>query len=185
MNKAIQTHQTTIDIDVPASEGARKAAPRPIIGPPIYSDWVSVNLDSVLSSAALSDTEKRVLARLVEVLREELGDDLRAIWLYGSRARGEADPAETDPDRRSDVDLLVVVDPRRDAARFAWDVVELVEAAAAAEGDSPVWYSVLVWDAERLRDRRQIRSFFVQEVDRDKIVLVGGALEERPGARAA
>jgi hypothetical protein len=31
--------------------------------------------------------------------------------------------------------------------------------------------------AERLRDRRRIRSFFIQEVDRDKIVLAGSALE--------
>lgn len=124
------------------------------------------------------------MRRLVTAFREELGGELLAVWLYGSRARGEADPEETDPDRRSDVDLMAIVDTSRDAGRFGWRAVELVEAAAGAEGDSPVYYSVLVWDAERLRDRREIRSFFVQEVDRDKIVLEGSALEESAGGAA-
>lgn len=42
------------------------------------------------------------------------------VWLYGSRARGEADPTETDFDRRSDIDLMVIVDPFRDANEFSW-----------------------------------------------------------------
>ena len=54
----------------------------------------------------------------------------------------------------------------------------LVIAAAEAEGDSPPYYSVHVYDAERLRNRRRIRSFFFQKVDRDKLILSGGALEE-------
>lgn len=33
--------------------------------------------------------------------------------------------------------------------------------------------SLVVWDPEWLAHRRDIRSFFVQEVDRDKIVLHG------------
>ena len=140
-------------------------------------------LDDALAGAALSGVERRVVQRLVGLLREALGEKLLAVWLYGSRARGEADPDETDPDRRSDVDLMVIVDPSRDANRLSWDVLQLVEAAAAAESDSPVWYSVLVWDCERLRDRREIRSFFVQEVDRDKVVLAGGQLEEPKEAR--
>lgn len=96
---------------------------------------------------------------------------------YGSRARGEANLEETDPDRKSDVDLMVVVDPSSGWTGFGSNIFSLVAQAADAEGDSSVWYSPLVWDAERLRDRREIRSFFVQEVDRDKIVLHGGALE--------
>ncbi len=141
-------------------------------------------LDDVLDAAALSEVERRVLQRLVAWLRRELGEDLRAVWLYGSRARGEADPGETDPDRRSDIDLIVIVDPSRDAVAFGREVLQPVEEAAVAEGDSPVWYSVLVWDTARLRDRRQIRSFFAQEVDRDKLVLAGSALEESFGALA-
>jgi predicted nucleotidyltransferase len=144
-----------------------------------------LNLKDTLAQSALSEVERRTISRLVKAFRAELGEQLRAVWLYGSRARNEADPTETDPDRRSDVDLLVIVDPERRADEFSWEAIRLVEAAATAEGDSPVWYSVLVWDSERLRDRREIRSFFVEEVDRDKIVLAGSALDGSAGAGAS
>lgn len=53
----------------------------------------------------------------------------------------------------------------------------LSEAAAIAEGESPFTYSVHTYSPEWLRGRREIESFFIQEVDRDKIVLAGSALE--------
>ena len=130
-----------------------------------------------LASALLTEQERRVVSRLLASLREELGDDLLAVWLYGSRARGEADLEETDPDRKSDVDLMVIVDPSRGWTGLGSNIFALIGEAADAEGDSPVWYSPVVWDSEWLRNRREIRSFFVQEVDRDKIVLHGSALE--------
>ena len=116
---------------------------------------------------------ERLLARLLE----ELSDDLLALWLYGSRARGEANLEETNPDLKSDIDLMVIVDSARDANEISWGLTPVVEEIADAEGDSPVWYSVLVYDDRRLRDRREIRSFFFQEVDRDKLVLHGSALQ--------
>jgi predicted nucleotidyltransferase len=118
-----------------------------------------------------------VVERLLGWLRDELGDGLLAVWLFGSRARGEANLEELDPDRRSDVDLMVVVDPGLDESRIGWDLAPRLEEMADREGDSPVWYSVLVYDGDRLRERRQIHSFFVQEVDRDKIVRLGDGLE--------
>ena len=93
------------------------------------------HLDAALTGAALSGRERRVVEFLVARLREELGEDLRAVWLYGSRAHGEADPSEADPDRRSDIDLMIVVDPSRDAGQVSWDIDPLVEEAAVAEGD--------------------------------------------------
>jgi predicted nucleotidyltransferase len=146
------------------------------VGTPILHG-VATQLDNALVGAQLTERERRVVERLLSRLRSELGPGLLAVWLYGSRARGEADVEETDPDRRSDVDLMVVVDPSRDANELSWALIPLVNEAADAEGDSPVYYSVLVWSIDRLRDRRDIRSFFVQEVDRDKIVLHGSALE--------
>lgn len=132
-----------------------------------------------LGGAQLTETERRVVERLLASLERELGDHLLAVWLYGSRARGEADLTRTGPDTRSDVDLMVIVAP----AAAGWDEmhessVRLVNAAADAEGDDPVWYSVHVHDSEHLRDRRRIRSFFFQEVDRDKVVLLGSPLDE-------
>jgi predicted nucleotidyltransferase len=95
------------------------------------------------------------------------GGDLRALWLYGSRGRGTAY-------RESDVDLLVIAEGGRD--RYGRIVGDLSEEAAIAEGESPFNYSVHVHDPEWLEGRRAIESFFIQEVERDKIVLAGSAL---------
>lgn len=136
--------------------------------------------EKALSGAALSAQERDVILRSVSHLRQELGSDLLAVWLYGSRARGEADPTETDPDLRSDIDLMAIVSPSRDVAKVGWEAHEWVEQEAEAAGDSPVYYSLRVFDTDWLGDRRRIRSFFIQEVDRDKVVLHGDVLEE-PG----
>ena len=75
------------------------------------------------------------------------------------------------------LDLMVVVAPGVDASRLKWDLAPRLEEIADEEGESPVWFSVLIYDRERLRERRRIRSFFLQEVDRDKLVLVGDGVE--------
>jgi predicted nucleotidyltransferase len=120
---------------------------------------------STLAESSLSDAERRALERIVESLRESLGERLRSVWLYGSRARGDARRED------SDVDLLLVVE---DAD---WDdetrVFELVSEAAEQVGANPVAFSPRVYTPERLAQRREIRSFFIQEVDRDKVVLAG------------
>lgn len=109
------------------------------------------------------------MRRFVGMLDQALGDDLHAVWLYGSRARGE----EAHPE--SDVDLLVIAAGEGEARqRLALD---LSEAAALTEGENPFSYSVHVYDPEWLRRRREIDSFFIGEVDRDKLVLAGSALE--------
>ena len=120
---------------------------------------------SVLAHASLSDAERRALDLFVENLADALGSRLRSVWLYGSRARGEP------PHDESDVDVLVVVDPKQ-----ADDLHTVGRAASAAEevtGVGPVLLSPLVYSSERVAQRREIRSFFIQEVDRDKIVLFG------------
>jgi predicted nucleotidyltransferase len=127
-----------------------------------------------LAAAALSTSERRVVERLVGSLQDELAEDLLAIWLYGSRARGDASVEETDPDLRSDIDLMVIVEG--DRRRYDEKVQDLVYEAAVEAGESPVWYSVVVFDPEWLQGRRAIESFFIQNVDRDKLVLVGESL---------
>lgn len=134
-------------------------------------------LADALSAAALNETERRAVGRIVAGLESELGDDLLAVWLYGSRARGEADPTETHHDRRSDIDMMAIVASGRDAGEASWELRPRWEALVVDEGDSPPYYSLRFYDADFLRDRRRIRSFFFQEVDRDKLVLAGGDLE--------
>lgn len=119
----------------------------------------------VLAEAALSDVERDAVARFVEALRERFGEELRSVWLYGSRARGG--PVHDE----SDVDLLVVTDGGR--RRDFVTVSDAIDEAARAAGAEPAFFSTVVLSPERLRNRREIRSFFIQEVDRDKIVLHG------------
>lgn len=123
-----------------------------------------------LVEASLTDAERRTLDRLTRLLADELGDDLLAVWLYGSRARGEA------PHPDSDVDLLIVrtAGDRPDRDRL-W---ELVTAVAEAEGANPFGISARVADPDWIADRRSIDAFFIREVDRDRIVLAGSGGEE-------
>jgi predicted nucleotidyltransferase len=117
-----------------------------------------------LEETSLTPTERRTLERFVKLLERELGDDVLGVWLYGSRARGEP-PAD-----ESDIDLIVIT-PR------GWDdlsrVMKLMDQAAEAEGAKAAFFSVHVYDPAHIARRREIRSFFIQEVDRDKIVLAG------------
>ncbi|HEX7246143.1 MAG TPA: hypothetical protein VF245_11305 [Solirubrobacterales bacterium] len=64
-----------------------------------------------------------------------------------------------------------------DARKAGWWALPMVEEEADAVGDSPAYYSLRVFDTGWLRQRREIHSFFVQEVDRDKLVLYGDALD--------
>ena len=94
-----------------------------------------------LAEAALNERERRMVERIVARLREELGTELLAVWLYGSRARGEADPNEADPDLRSDVDLLAIVDSSRDTGEVARWALPMVEAEAECRherGEQPL-----------------------------------------------
>ena len=122
---------------------------------------------TALAEASLRADERALLERFVEELHLRLGEGLRGVWLFGSRARGE-EPAEY-----SDVDVLVFVD---DAS---WDdrmrVRGMLDDAARELGmDALVWsFSVHVHTPGWLVQRREIRSFFVAELDRDKIALCG------------
>ena len=133
-------------------------------------------IEDLPADVFLTRQERRVVEGMLDLLRSELEEELRGVWLFGSRARGEANLEETDPDRRSDVDLMVIVGPAVDTLRLRWDLAPRLEAIAEVEGDSPVWYSLHLYGADRIKERRRIESFFIQEVDRDKVVLLGDGL---------
>jgi predicted nucleotidyltransferase len=119
------------------------------------------------AETTLSVDERALAERFVDELRARLAGHLHAVWLFGSRARAEQPSAE------SDVDLLVLVD---DAT---WDGRMLVrkvldDVAHELALDALTWsFSIHVHTPEWLAQRRQIRSFFIAEVDRDKVILGG------------
>jgi predicted nucleotidyltransferase len=118
---------------------------------------------ATLAQARLSAEERRVIERWIDRLRMEI--DLDSVWLFGSRARGEGGGDD------SDVDLLVLTrgDAERDRGR-AW---ALIDEVAREIGANPAAYVPHTWDRDWLEGRRAIDSFFVQELDRDRIVLFG------------
>ena len=117
---------------------------------------------ATVAHAGLSPDEQRVIELWIERMQAEL--ELDSVWLFGSRARGEGR-------EDSDIDLLVITrgDPLRDRER----VWALIDGTARELGLNPAAYVPHTWDRPWLENRRAIRSFFVQELDRDRVVLFG------------
>jgi predicted nucleotidyltransferase len=121
-----------------------------------------------LADAALTADEAALLTGFARALETRLGDRLHGVWLFGSRARGE-EPRSED----SDVDVLVIAD---DASWEGKQVVRnTLDAVARERGlEALGWsFSVHVNTPAWLAQRRAVRSFFIAEVDRDKIVVAG------------
>lgn len=120
-----------------------------------------------LADTSLTPDEQRLLEAFVSLLDERLAEDLHGVWLFGSRARGDL------PGEESDVDLLVL------AADDSWDGklrvhAALDDAARETELEDLAWsFSLHVNSPAWLEQRRAVQSFFIGEVDRDKVVLAG------------
>lgn len=119
-----------------------------------------------LAATSLSADERALLERFAALLRDQLGPELHSVWLFGSRGGGEAASHED-----SDVDVLVLVDDD------SWDgkrrVHKVFDAAARELALETLWFSVHIHTPEWLDGRRAIKSFFITEVDRDKVVIEG------------
>jgi predicted nucleotidyltransferase len=122
---------------------------------------------SSLAKASLSIEERTLLEHFIQRLRLRLGNELSAVWLFGSRARGEQ------PARDSDVDVLVLVEDASWPAKAR--IHELLGTAARELGlEALVWsFSIHINTPAWLEQRREIESFFIAEVDRDKVVMSG------------
>lgn len=120
---------------------------------------------SALEGSTLSAAERDALEAVTDALAQALGESLVAIWLYGSRARGEK------PGPDSDIDLMIVA--RGGRPRWWRTVWEVIERVAPEHGGDPIAFSPHVVDPSWVDGRREIDSFFIREVDRDRIVLAG------------
>ena len=118
------------------------------------------------AATSLSPDERALLERFAALLAQRLGASLRAVWLFGSRARGEQ-PAHED----SDVDLLVLVDDDSwEGSRRVYAVLDEAAAELRPQAITP-WFAIHVHTPHWLAERREIKSFFIDEVDRDKVVI--------------
>lgn len=118
---------------------------------------------ATLAKASLSPNERALLERFATDLRANSQNQPHAIWLFGSRARGER------PDEYSDIDLLVLVDD--DSWEAKSRIHDTLQGAARKLGLEAVAlsFSVHIHTPDWLAQRRAIRSFFIAEVDRDKV----------------
>lgn len=102
----------------------------------------------------------------VAALHAELGEALEAVWLYGSRARGE------DTGWGSDIDLMVITAPP--IRRYGKRIQELIWDIAGPAS----FFSVQTEDTRGLAERRATGDFFHREIDRDRIVAASALLSE-------
>ena len=110
---------------------------------------------------------------LVELLRRlELAYEPERVYLFGSRARGEAAPD-------SDYDLLLVVaddaPPERRRSRLAYEVLRGTGVAA----------DIIVWTRRDFDDRLGVVTSLPATVFREGRLLVGAALERAISAHDA
>jgi hypothetical protein len=86
---------------------------------------------------SLPDVARNAWARLLDELQAILGDDLAAIWAYGSTIGSDR------PDRPADLDTHVILERRPDAqaAQRITDAVDAIAAEAGVEFD--VWFIAL------------------------------------------
>ncbi|MDQ3933380.1 MAG: HEPN domain-containing protein [Actinomycetota bacterium] len=118
-----------------------------------------------LTQTSLTEVERRALDLFVERVGEHLGDDLLAIWLYGSRARGDAPSGP-----ESDVDVRVLAASDADATEIHGLALD---AGMEADGD---WINVLhvvVDSLPRWHELRRLDAFIVRELESDAIALHG------------
>lgn len=123
---------------------------------------------STLSATTLTTDERRLLERFASELQKRLGRRLHAVWLFGSRARGEH-PSHED----SDVDLLVLVDDDSWDATTAIYLLLYEVAGQLGLERAAAWFVIHVHTPAWLAGRRAINSFFIQSVDRDKVIIGG------------
>jgi predicted nucleotidyltransferase len=122
---------------------------------------------TALAETSLSADERALLERFVAELHVRLDGRVHAAWPFGSRARGEQKTME------SDVDVLVLVHDTSWDGRMGLRSM-LNDAARELGLDSLTWsFSVHVHTPAWLAQRPEIESFFIAEVDRDKVVLGG------------
>lgn len=116
-----------------------------------------------LDETSLNPQERLLLERFAGELRSQGENPLHAVWLFGSRARGES------PSEDSDVDVLVLVED--DSWEAKERIHDILQAAARALSLQPLtWsFSIHIHTPQWLVQRREIRSFFIAEVDRDKV----------------
>ncbi len=110
--------------------------------------------------ASLSEQEVAALDAYATALQAHLSDRLVDLWLFGSRARGDAHPG-------SDIDVLVVLDDPdaqalSDARALGFDMLLTHD----------IFLSIRAMSKQQLQELAELGSLFYRNLMRDSISLL-------------
>jgi predicted nucleotidyltransferase len=108
----------------------------------------------------LTEAEWRTIVEFVRGLRDRFDGQVRAVILFGSRARGEAEPG-------SDMDVVVVIN-HVDLATSKW-VRHLAVEVWLSHG---IFVSTRVWSQDHWRRLEELQTLLYQNIRRDGIDLL-------------
>ena len=107
----------------------------------------------------LTDKEHQGVQFFVGKVKELLGEKLLELRLFGSKVRG-------DFDEESDIDILVVIDSND------WKLKDKVcDIAADADVEYGCNISPVIYTREEHERNKYFRTLFIQEVERDGILI--------------
>ena len=109
--------------------------------------------------ASLSATEQAAITAYVQAIQRQYPDRIRAVALFGSKARGDDDP-------ESDIDLLVICDSEDRQFRSA-----LWKKASEISLEQSVLLSIRIYSQARWQKARQIGLPFTREIIADSLSL--------------
>lgn len=109
----------------------------------------------------LTDEVRQLTAAFRALVDQRFGERLRSMTLFGSRARGDAEPD-------SDIDVLVVVDDLTEVERG--EVIDLAMAARRVVGGGPL-LSPLVWSREQQEARVRAERRIALDIAREGLPL--------------
>jgi predicted nucleotidyltransferase len=108
----------------------------------------------------LTAKERRAATEFVEKVRQRFDGQLIAAVLFGSRARGEAEPD-------SDMDVLVVMSSAGPEIRK-----EIRHLAVEVWLEHDIYLSTRVWSQVHWRRLEELKTLFYQNIHRDGINLL-------------
>jgi len=109
----------------------------------------------------LTDEERETLAEFLRALREQFDGRVQAVVLFGSRARGEAEP-------ESDMDVVVVL--REVDLAASKGVRHLAVEVWLRHG---IYVSTRAWSQAHWRRLEELQTLLYQNIRRDGIDLLG------------
>ncbi len=107
----------------------------------------------------LTDKEKVAVQRFETAVRDMLSHNLILLEVFGSKARG-------DYKSESDIDVFVLV------KKFSPDVMEKIAATSSEISiEQGILISTVVLSESEYNNNRDANTLFVQEIDKDGIIL--------------